>query len=474
MSEEFSLYTGKLTYKDIDFFFSFDKEELRLTPPDDKKHTITFQWGMQEIREGVYTASSPVKVVEPWLIGECNETGYNIIFLPVRGSYLGIHNSLLRIEIAAYVICRFNRSSINRVSFSCPEINYIHPINQAYSLLLNADGDTRNGVLSITTRDFDSTSTSRQAFYVDDWPLAVYFGISRVVSTKISEQPLTLKSAMHFEFVETNDYEFIYRLWEIAKEFICFLCYRKNIYIPQVDISAPYKNGGHEVFATMYIVGQDQAAEQRPLQDGRYIKVSRLNGSEGEILSDITAGNIYMRHLPDTYESGQHIDAARFVMITAAFEWEFNRSYPKGIKRSQNTIDAEQAVMEEIQQQIEKNTGKKKKIYKTLKRMVSLTSMQTEVVQMSEDYEEIIGIFGKLLYRLNGQTLNYSEMGERLSEQRNHFAHGDLDKDFIGTSLLDLIFMERIIYAMQLKHYIIENITIQRVLNDLFHCNIAL
>ena len=48
-----------------------------------------------------------------------------------------------------------------------------------------------------------------------------------------------------------------------------------------------------------------------------------------------------MRHIPDSYQNGRHINAARFVMITAAFEWEFRRLYPNGIKKSEETIDAE-------------------------------------------------------------------------------------------------------------------------------------
>ena len=65
-------------------------------------------------------------------------------------------------------------------------------------------------------------------------------------------------------------------------------------------------------------------------------------------------------------------------------------------------------------------------------------------------------------------------MGERLASQRNHYAHGDLDEDFIGDSLLDLIFLERILYAMQLKRFGISEKNIQRSINDLFHCNFAI
>ena len=100
--------------------------------------------------------------------------------------------------------------------------------------------------------------------------------------------------------------------------------------------------------------------------------------------------------------------------------------------------------------------------------------MQKEIIQMGKDFSAIIGPFGDRLYQLNDQELKYSEMGQRLADQRNHFAHGDLNKEFIGLSLLDLIYMEYVVYALQLKHYGIEDKLIQKSINDLFHLNFAI
>ena len=93
---------------------------------------------------------------------------------------------------------------------------------------------------------------------------------------------------------------------------------------------------------------------------------------------------------------------------------------------------------------------------------------------MGEAIGCIIGIFGKQLYSLNETELIYSGMGKRLSDQRNHYAHGDLDMDFIDKSLLDLVFAERMVYTMQLKYYGIEDKSIQKAINELFKCNILI
>lgn len=477
MDKKFKQYTGSLNYKDIDFIFFFDKEELCLFPPEDKKHVVE-GWTKKPVVKGVYTKADPMPVEEKYLIGVCNETGQKIAFIPKPGTYLQLSFSItrdytvVRIQLAAYAIYKLNRNVIDRISFTCPEINYIHPVNQAVSLMDTTEPE--KGIIKLSTQDYDATTTETQVFTVDDKEVKAYFGISRNISLRIDEPPLSLESALIFEFEPTNDYGFIYQLWWIAREFIRFLCYRKNVFIREIGLSAPYEGGKHERFATMILLHQDGKIEANTLKNGRIIKQDNISGQEGKILSDIADNKLYLRHIPESYRSGRHIDAARFVMITAAFEWEFRRLYPEGVEKSKNTVAAENSVQEVIQKHIAESTGKEKKIYKFLKKLVKSDSMEPEIIQMGKDFDEIVGAFGNRLYHINGQELNYSEMGRRLSDQRNHFAHGDLDQEFIGLSLLDLIYMEYLIYAMQLKYYGVENKNIQKAVNDLFHLGFAL
>lgn len=39
-----TIYTGTLTYRNVEFTFVFDGEELRLIPPKDKAEEIFHQW----------------------------------------------------------------------------------------------------------------------------------------------------------------------------------------------------------------------------------------------------------------------------------------------------------------------------------------------------------------------------------------------------------------------------------------------
>lgn len=61
MAIELTTYTGKLQYRNVDFSFVFDGQELRLIPPDNKKHEIEMEWLMTPIGNGVYTLGSRLK-----------------------------------------------------------------------------------------------------------------------------------------------------------------------------------------------------------------------------------------------------------------------------------------------------------------------------------------------------------------------------------------------------------------------------
>ena len=466
-------YTGKVSYRDIYFTFVFINNELRLIPPADKEGIIAWQWKMKLIENGAYTFADPIPVDEKFIVADCNETNMRIVFLPEQASNLRFNNNVVIIDVSAYIVCKSNKDLFNRISFSCPEINYIHPTNQAFTIAISHEEWSKKGIVWLNTNDVELSTTETQKFAVDDKEIQVHFGISRSVSNKISNPPLSLKSIMYFDFDATDDFEFVMRLWQIARDFVRFLCYRNNIYITEIKLSASKDDGKHESFANMYIIDDVGEIEEKPLQDERLNKQLHIAGKEGGILSDIASDSIYMRHIPDSYQSGCHINAARFVMITAAFEWEFDRLYPEGIEKSEKTINAENEVLEEIQHLIDNSTGKKKQILKFLLRFVSSDdSMANKIITVGKDFSNVIDVFGNYLYSINNEELKYSEMGQRLSDQRNHFAHGDLDKEFIGLSLLDLMFMENVIYAMQLKCYDVDDKAIQRAIKDLFRYNI--
>lgn len=89
-------------------------------------------------------------------------------------------------------------------------------------------------------------------------------------------------------------------------------------------------------------------------------------------------------------------------MITAAFEWEYKRNFPDGVPKKEARLKAEAAVTDEIDEKIKSSAGKKREIYKFLKRLVKSDSLESEIIHTGKVIDNIIGVFGKHLYHLNG------------------------------------------------------------------------
>ncbi|HEO6754750.1 TPA: hypothetical protein VBB26_000397 [Streptococcus agalactiae] len=276
---------------------------------------------------------------------------------------------------------------------------------------------------------------------------------------------------MIFHFEETQDYSFVRELYRIAKEFLQFLCNRRNVSFTDIRLSNNQGKVGE-----FNVIEESIEIEMKPLKDGRYIQPKYIAGYEGKILNDIAENNLYLRHLGNSFRDSLIIDAASFVLRTAAFEWEFSKLFSEDKWKSDQRKRLEEEVSKELECLIETSTGKKKKIYKDLKKsVISYLSLSQKIHQIFEEYgARILDIFGCYMYKINNISYDHSKIGERIGKQRNNFAHGNLDKEFINESLIDVVFLEQIVLAMQLQYFGIDEIEIQKIINEVFHHNLAL
>ena len=434
--KELDVYTGFLTYKDIDFSFVFDKSELRLIPPVEKANEIHHEWFMNRLAEGVYSWGKNYYIEESFLKGRCNETGQTIVFLPNLHRPVGSYNSVVIVSIWSYFVSNIDQPVVDSISFSCAEINHIFPTNHAIDHIKR---DTQ-GIITVITKKQEDLSSTPQKFVVNDVEIKVDFAILRMTSHNVDCQPLSFHSIMTFEFQPTSEYVFLQKLWYVARGFVRYLCYRNNIVIPTAELTIVSPNNGQHANATMHIISEDDVPDAESKVLSRCITQNNIAGCEGKILSCIADNTIYLRHIPDSFRAAHNINAARFIMITAAFEWEFKHQYAKG--RSKNAI----------------------------KKM----DLKDKLLEIAEEMKDITEVFGKRLYSLNHESLVYADMGQRLARQRNNFAHGNLDQKFDHLAVLDLAFTEYLLYAMQLKAYGADDRSIQRSINDLFACNILI
>ena len=82
------IYTGTLQYQGDEYGFVFSNTKLRLIPVSEEKRASMWTFGMKEIQKGTYVWDEPPRMEEDILVGKCNESGKQIIFLPKKGEYL--------------------------------------------------------------------------------------------------------------------------------------------------------------------------------------------------------------------------------------------------------------------------------------------------------------------------------------------------------------------------------------------------
>ena len=243
--KEHDIYTGSIIYNNIEFTFVFDKKKLKLIPSKDKEEEIR-KWFMKSIGNVLLMQSDPIYITE-YLYGVVNETNHKIVFIPSHDA-ISINNTILVINIDFYILNKYDRDKIDRIAIKGPEITHIFPT----TIALNKFDWEMNGKIGVSTKSFDETTTAKESFNIGDKELLIYFGISVSSTYKTGESPISLNSTMFVEFSPTDDYKFIINLIKIVKQFIQYLCYRKNVIFSRIEISAPTSKDLHETFAVLY------------------------------------------------------------------------------------------------------------------------------------------------------------------------------------------------------------------------------
>ncbi len=450
MTMESNVFTGKLAIDNIEVAFVFENSILKLLPShsdENDARTIFFKSNKNLFE----ILMNPPRIKEPYLRGTIYEKSREIIFIPQVGSQIVIENSVISIVIVAYIVFEGKINKFDRIDFNSPEINAIYPADQAIDF---SELNSNEGVYKISRRPQKETFTENKTFIINGKKVYIFWGVS--INSSAEELPIHIDSHLVFKFEATEDFTFSYTIWNVARKFINYLCYRRNTWLPTAVLSGTSESGLRS-YATLNVLGQeDETVEEEAIRQRRFISQSYIEGHEGDILQDITKETLYLRHLPETYRSGNYIDASRFVMITAAFEREFKRLYPEGIVKDEIDINVEKRAKESIEKLIQEIEGGQKtkedklpeEKYKNILKSIPDGPLAKKICYAGKQIDDVVGIFAKHLYSSNGGKPKYKSIGQRLARQRNNFAHGNIEEKFIGPSLFDLVFLEWIVYAM--------------------------
>ena len=392
--------------------------------------------------------SNPPNFGGDYLRGVNAENGKEVLFKTYPGNAT-FRNMQIQIRIQYYIELQRD-ATVSKLSFMSNEINYIYNIAQG----IESYGFTEEGTASCKTKSFEETTSPTEYFNVENKEIGIYFAIYRGINFQ-SCYPLNLYSSINLLVDANKDYDFLVHLCYIMKNFLSFLCYRKNIHFNEIALYTQESPKKYRKVGKILFMDEREDIEADKIIKERNITYEAIKGKLGNILQDIENERLYLRHIPDSYRDSLKIDYSKFIMITAAVEWIFRNLYPEGLRHSDKTLKAQEKVREELDNRVTESTGEIKKQYKFLQKLVGSDSLSQKIVQIGEDYNSLLGSIGQYLYDINDlkEEFDYTKIGLRIQNQRNNYAHGNLDKGFEESASLDLIFLEKVVYLLQLSTY---------------------
>ena len=377
-------------------------------------------------------------------------------------------------SLSSYIIFDQEESAFDGIKFNSEELDWFHNVKQSYSFRFSPE----SGNSEIKIEPYDKTD-QRFAFSFEGQTINGNLNISRTFS-QLSTMPLKLKTDLNLYFEPTEKFDFIERLSDVTLSFLKFVTYRGNIVLNKLTLLKNNKetNKYHKV-GTLFIKGfnKDRTEEEKVVQN-QIIDFPIIGGNVGGVFEHLAENKIYLTHIPENSKDKNRITSARFIMVTAGFEWQFRSTYKDLNEESEDkNKELKDEILAFLDEKINQYTGKKKKYFKSYKSLLVKTNMTLadKIKWALTEFNEELDLFIKPLYNWNGiSDYKHSEIAERIQTQRNNIAHGNIDQDFNPIVILDLFVMEWLYYAMVLNDVGVERSNIKLAINKLFNRRMAL
>ena len=222
---------------------------------------------------------------------------------------------------------------------------------------------------------------------------------------------------------------------------------------------------------TLFIHNIDEAEED-------YIKKYHINYDyiktiDHKILQAIVDEKIFIRHIPENELKRNQITPQSFVIVSSAFEWEFKQLFTNVVEHTKTKINKMEEIKNDLLQLSVNYDKQKNKVIKKIVEDVGRDNLESKIIYTNKKLSNISEIFLQYLCNLN-YIKNKNKIFTNLQKLRNDFAHGNMDIDIDSDGFVGIIYLERLIYIMQLKRFGLDDENIKKAINKLFGGNIAL
>ena len=271
----------------------------------------------------------------------------------------------------------------------------------------------------------------------------------------------------------SDNYEFIYDIIMACYTFISYLYYRQNINFNNIELLSRDKKGRYLVIGQMTMWVHDIVEPEEDYVKKHYIDYNSIKMIDDKILQAIIDEKIFIRHIPENEIKRNQVTPQSFVIVSSAFEWEFSQLFPDGVKHRDAKINQIEEIKKDLLQLFNNYNKQKKKIIDKILENIGKDNLESKLIYTNEELKDVSEIFLQHLCGLN-HIENKNKIFTNLQKLRNDFAHGNMEIDIDSDGFVGIIYLERLVYAMQLKRFGLDDNNIKKAINKLFGSNIAL
>ncbi|HAN09534.1 MAG TPA: hypothetical protein DCP90_02860 [Clostridiales bacterium] len=336
---------------------------------------------------------------------------------------------------------------VDALSFYGRELDCFYEVGRAY----NSNIDITEGSVNLEVIEF-SKLEQKTEFFINEDKVEATLNISHQLNHS-SATPLTFETEMKFKFNTINNLERIFDIYYCAKKFLMYIAYRENVEINKVELKVKTDNDKYKKIGKLFIYSQNLGViEKEKNVSQKIVKYDLIKDIWGAIIESLSNHKIYIEHIPFNSIEKNRIDPARFIIITAGFEREFMMFYGENLKTRENEIfkKIKSELISKISEVKTEKSSKEKKYVSSAERFIEKWdfSLEDKIRRSIKDFKYIVDLYVKYV---NDDEYREVDIPKRVSEQRNNYAHGNIDVEMNGLVVLDLRLIEIINYAFVLR-----------------------
>jgi len=452
------MISGVVEYKNIRFDFEFDEQYLRIIPKNESRDIFLDEFYPKN--DNGSRSIIDYEIDSDYLIGHSIRDNKVIFilndkYISTEGlNFKDIVRTPLIIDIKYYISCIDD--SFTDMVFYCDELNYIYNLSKSYDSKINSDNS-----ISFLIKNINDDSSGQSQYSIKGINVDLCFGINKSISYSASNL-VKLQSYIKLHFNVMDNIMLLTDLYYSVLTFIRYLTFRVNISFDKIELF----NGNNRVgyFCSCDKYNLDFSIEIKK----KCITYDYIGNNISSIMQDIVDNNIYLEHLPASFSYRNLYTHAFILLLTSAFQFEFEKSFPTGIEHKKHSIKNREIVKEKLRSIAQESNHKQAKIYERLIDRVDDVPLESYILYSLKQYSTIIDKFkNKFIITDSNESIAKS-----LNECRNKLAHGVISYKIEDKLLPYFALLKRLVYIMQLKYYGIDDENtlnaVKRLFGDVF------